>query len=152
MSSRCVTIVANQTEAHLPVMGRFRSGLWYQLAPVLSVPLRLDAICEAIQDRLAAGHPLVDDSVRPSLSAKDAPLLRATKSRSWKQMASKWCTYSLTWNDKGVHLDVSYRDKQGRWQYDGKKYRTFALDTPLETIVAVILEDVPVQMEALAAL
>ncbi len=152
MSKTHVLIVANKKEAHLPVLGILSSGMAHHLEPVMSIPLQLDAICDAIRNRLSYGNPPVDDSVGPQLIAKDSPLLRATKSRSWKQMATKWVNYLLSWTDEYVSLSTSYRDKQGRWQYDGKKYRRFPLDTPLESIVAVILADVHEQMEALAAL
>lgn len=152
MPGTLVNLVANQDEVYLPTMGRLPSGLWYELEPVIGAPLELHAVCEAIRNRLEAGNPPVDGSARPSMSVKDSALLRATKSRSWKQMASRWATYLLYLTDEEVQLDISYRDKQGRWQYDGKKARRFPLDTPLETIVAVILADVHEQMEALAAL
>jgi hypothetical protein len=48
-------------------------------------------------------------------------------------------------------VDISYRDKQGRWQNDPAKVRTFPLDTPLEDVLAVILEDIRSRPELLSA-
>jgi len=36
---------------------------------------------------------------------------------------------------------MSRLDKQGRWEWDPAKTRTFPADTPLPDIIAVILED-----------
>lgn len=142
MTRRLVVIVANNQVAHMPSVGQKRSGLWLIIDPVLTVPMNVEELTRAIEARLSLEHPRLDDSAMPPKTWRDDPLLRATNSRSWKQMAAKWFNYTISWSDRSIEVTMSRLDGRGRWEFDPSKTLQLPLDTPIEKIVSRIIDDV----------
>ena len=70
------------------------------------------------------------------------PVLTTTGARSWKELAKTGAAYTIDWTDKEIRVDMSRLDKKGRWEYDPEKTCTFPPDTPLDQIIAIIMEDI----------
>jgi hypothetical protein len=144
-----VSIVVYRGKAYLPVRARFESGIWTGIEPVLAAELNAEDLVAAIEKVIAAGHPVLPDPTREEWQKQRDPILAATKARSWKALARNGATFSIYQEDGEIEVDMSYTDKKGRWQFDPEKVRRFPQHTPLEEIVAVILEDVRSRPEVL---
>jgi hypothetical protein len=101
----------------------------------------------AVENVLAFGHPLLPNPTQEEVKKLRSPLLSATKARSWKELAQTGASYGIDWTDQRIRVDMSYRDKQGRWQNDPAKVRLFPLETALEDVLAVILADIHTRPE-----
>jgi len=112
------------------------------LEPVYIADLNIESLSLAVKKVLAAGHPYLPNPTREEMRRRKDPVLAATKARSWKELAKAGASYSIAWTDKEIQVSMSRRDKKGRWEWDPEKMRSFPLDTPLQEIVAVILEDI----------
>ena len=142
MNQRSVSIVIWQGKAYLPCQARIEAGMWMDVEPVYVSEIELGSLKMVVEKVLSFGHPLLPTPTQEDIKRMKSPLLAATKARSWKDLARAGASYGVDWTDQHVRVDMSYRDKQGRWQNDPAKVRTFPLDTPLEEVLAVILEDI----------
>jgi len=142
MNQRSVSIVIWQGKAYVPGQARIEAGMWMDVEPVYVSEIELGSLKVAVEKVLSFGHPLLPTPTQEDIKRMKSPLLAATKARSWKDLARAGASYGVDWTDQHVRVDMSYRDKQGRWQNDPAKVRTFPLDTPLEEVLAVILEDI----------
>lgn len=142
MNRRSVSIVVWQGKAYLPCQARIEAGMWMDVEPVYVSDIDLDSLQVSVEKVLSFGHPLLPTPTQEDVKRMKSPLLVATKARSWKDLARAGASYGIDWTDQHIRVDISYRDKQGRWQNDPAKVRTFPLDTPLEEVLTVILEDI----------
>lgn len=142
MNRRSVSIIIWQGKAYLPCQARIEAGMWMDIEPVYVSDIDLSGLKVTVEKVLSFGHPLLPTPSQEDVKGMKSPLLVATKARSWKELARAGASYGVDWTDQHVRVDMSYRDKQGRWQNDPAKVRTFPLDTPLEDVLAVILEDI----------
>lgn len=142
MRRQAVSIVVWRGKAYLPVQALLESGLWMDLEPVYVADLDPTSLLSAVEKVLIAGHPRLPDPTREEMQRRKDPILTATQARSWKELARTGAAYSIDWTDKEIRVDTSRLDKKGRWEWDPEKIRTFPPDTPLQDIVAVILEDI----------
>ncbi len=124
--------------------------MWMDVEPVYVSDIDLDSLQVSVEKVLSFGHPLLPTPTQEDVKRMKSPLLAATKARSWKDLARAGASYGIDWTDQHIRVDMSYRDKQGRWQNDPAKVRTFRLDTPLEDVLAVILEDIRARPELLS--
>lgn len=147
MRKQAVDIVVWHGKAYLPVKARLESGLWMDLEPVHVANLNTNDLLSAIEKVLAAGHPRLPDPTREEMRQRKDPVLTATKARNWKELARTGAAYSISWTDKEIQIYMSRLDKKGRWEWDPEKVRTFPPDTPLQDIIAVILEDIQARPE-----
>ena len=99
-------------------------------------------LSSAVAKVLAIGHPQLPTPTREELRQCRSPILAATKARSWRELARTGASYTISWTDKEIRVNMSRLDKKGRWEYDPEKRRTFPPDTSLQDIVAVVLEDI----------
>jgi len=139
---RLVGIYVWHGKAYLPVQARLESGMWMDLEPVYIADLNTKDLLLAIEKVLAAGHPRLPDPTREEMRQRKDPILKATKAHSWKELARTGAAYSISWTGEEITVYMSRLDKKGRWEYDPEKTRAFPPETPLEEIVAVILEDI----------
>lgn len=139
---RVVSIYVWHGKAYLPVQAQFESGVFVAIEPVYTANLNAEDLLAAVKMVLAAGHPRLPNPTREEMQQRKDPVLAATKARSWKELARTGAAYTTDWTDKEIRVDMSRLDKKGRWEYDPEKMRTFPPDTPLQDIVAVILEDI----------
>lgn len=151
MNRRSVSIVVWQGKAYLPCQARIEAGMWMDVDPVYVSDIDLDSLQVSVEKVLSFGHPLLPTPTQEDVKRMKSPLLAATKARSWRDLARAGASYGIDWTGQHIRVDMSYRDKQGRWQNDPAKVRTFPLDTPLEEVLAVILEDIRSRPELLSA-
>lgn len=142
MLNNSVGIVVWRSKAYFPCQGRFPSGIYADIEPVYAAELELGDFITTAQRVMARGISELPEVTAEEWRKRPDPILKATKARSWKELARAGASYGVDWTDQHVRVDMSYRDKQGRWQNDPAKVRMFPLDTPLEDVLAVILEDI----------
>ena len=142
MNRQLVGISVWRGKAYLPVEARIESGMWMDVEPVYTAGLNAEELLSAIEKVLAAGHPRLPDPTREEMRQRKDPVLRAARGRSWKELARTGASYTVGWTDKEIQVTMSRLDKKGRWEYDPDKMHTFPVDTPLQDIVDVILEDI----------
>ena len=123
--------------------------MWMDIEPVYVADTDVEDLKSSVEKVLAFGHPLLPNPTQEEMKRLKSPLLSATEARSWKELAQTGASYGIDWTDKHIRVDMSYRDKQGRWQNDPAKVRIFPPDTPLEDVIAVILADIRTRPEVL---
>jgi len=69
------------------------------------------------------------------------PMLRATKLRSWRQLAKVSASYMIRWGQEKVALSISQLDSRGRFEFPKSKKQIFPKNTSLDELVEVILWD-----------
>lgn len=151
MVTNIVDIVVYRGKAYLPTLGQFPSGIYAAIEPVQVAKLSVDDLVDATKKALARGISQLPEVTAEEWRKRSDPILKATKARSWKELGRIGTSYGMSWTDQNIRVDMSYRDKRGRWQNDPAKERTFPLDTPLEDVLAVILEDIRSQPELQAS-
>ena len=142
MQLRVVSIFVWRGRAYVPVQAQYESGIFTSVEPVLSVDLTLGELTSAVGTVLAAGHPHLPNPTRDEAQKRNDPVLMAAKASTLKKMMSAGASYGIAWTNKEVRVDMSRLDKKGRWEFDPAKVRVFPSDTPLEEVLAVILEDI----------
>lgn len=110
-------------KAYVPMKAQFESGIFVGTEPVTTAELSAEELLTAVGTVLSAGHPRLP-----------AP--------SWKELAKTGAAYTIDWTDKEIRVDMSRLNKKGRWEYDPEKTCTFPPDTPLDQIIAIIMEDI----------
>lgn len=147
MNRRSVNLVVWHGKAYLPCQARIEAGMWMDIEPVYVADVDVGSLKLAVENVLAFGHPLFPNPTQEEIKKLRSPLLSATKARSWKELAQTGASYGIDWTDKHIRVDMSYRDKQGRWQNDPAKVRLFPPETALEDVIAVILADIHTRPE-----
>jgi len=142
MIRQSIGIVVWHGKAYLPVQARLESGAWMDLEPVYIADLNIESLSSVIKKVLAAGHPYLPNPTQEEMRRRKSPILAATGARNWKELAKAGASYSIDWTDKEIQVSMSRLDKRGRWEWDPEKMRAFPPDTPLQEIVATILEDI----------
>ena len=137
-----VVIYVWHGKVYLPVQAHFETGGFLATERVHTAGLNAEELLSAVEKVLAAGHSTLPRPTREEMEQRKDPILAATKARSWKELAHTGASYVVGWTDKGVRIDMSRLDKKGRWEIDPEKVRILPPDTPLEDIIAVILEDI----------
>lgn len=139
---KAITLYVWHSWAYLPIQGRVEKGAWTNLDPVQVVQLKEDDLVRAMQEVLASGHPLVTEKEWEIIKQKSDPLLKATKARSWKQLAKEGAAYSIAILPDQVILYMTMVNRQGKWEFDPAKTITFPPDTDLSVLAQTILDDV----------
>lgn len=142
MRKQSVSIVVWHGKAYLPVKARLESGLWMDLEPVHVADLNTESLLSAIEKVLIAGHPRLPNPTQEEMRQREDPILKATGARSWKELARSGASYSISWTEGGIQVNMSRLDRKGKWEWDPEKMRAFPPDTSLREVLAVILEDI----------
>lgn len=140
--NKLVVIDIWKGKAYLPAQGQFESGIWADIEPVLVTSLDLKELAAAIQKVFDKGYIRLPEPTREEWQKRKSPILAATGARSWKELAYQGASYTIGWTEREVRVDMSRLDKKGRWENDPQRVHIFPLDTPLEAIAAIILDDV----------
>ena len=138
---KAVDVILWRGKAYLPTLVKIKSGGWIDREPVYTARLEVKDLVLAIKKVLSAGQLCVPPPTKAEMQRQGDPLLNATGARSWKALAKEGAAYSISWTDKGIEISISQLDKKGRWVWDPAKHHILPLDTPLEEIAALILED-----------
>jgi hypothetical protein len=150
MLNKSVGIVVWRGKAYFPAPGRFPSGIYADIEPVYVAELELGDLIAAAEKIIALGISQLPEVTVEEWRKRSDPILKATQASSWKELARTGASYGIGWTDQRVRVDMSYRDKQGRWQNDPAKVRIFPPDTPLADVIAVVLADIRTRPEVLA--
>ena len=147
MLDKSVDIVVWRGKAYFPALGRFPSGIYTAIEPVYVAELKSNELIIAAEKIIALGISPVPEVTVEEWRKRSDPILKATRARSWRRLGQMGASYGISWTEQHIRVDMSYRDKQGRWQNDPAKVRIFPLDMPLEEIIAVILADIQTRPE-----
>jgi hypothetical protein len=139
--SRSIAIVAYKGQAFLPtlVQSPERYGGFWDVEPVHCVDMTSESLLFIIRQLLSNGHEVMSHHpTAEEIKHRDNPLVRATGVRDWKVLDRHSIGYYINWLEDSVELLIT-RTGSGEW--DTKKSRTLPLDTSLEGIIEVILDD-----------
>lgn len=142
MPHAVVGIYVWRGKAYLPVQAQLESGVFMDIEPVYTAELNAEELLAAVEKVLAAGHPRRPHPTWEEMRRRKDPVLAATGARNWKELARSGASYDIEWTGKEIIVNISRLDKQGRWEWDPVKRRIFPPDTPLQDIIAIILEDI----------
>ena len=117
------------------------------IEPVYTVDSTVDKVLAALEKAIATGHPQIPPPTKEDMEKWQDPILAASGTKSWKQLAKNSASYNIFWAENQIFLYLSRLDKQGRFEPDPKKTKIFPKNTPLRVIVEVILADVNTRPE-----
>lgn len=140
MAIKSAVLTFKNGKSYIPVLGRTDSGLYFETEPVFICDIDLDEIKTIIDKLQIIGHPYIQILKKEDRMKEEKKLLYIYGERSWKELAKKGFSYTLSWGNQLV-ITFSRLDKQGRWEYDPEKTRLFPIETPLEEIIQVIIDD-----------
>jgi hypothetical protein len=149
MLNNSVGIVVWRGKAYFPAQGRFPSGIYADIEPVYVAEPESGDLIAAAEKILALGISHLPEVTAEEWRKRSDPILKVTKARSWKELGRTGASYGIAWTDQHIRVDMSFRDKQGRWQNDPAKVCILPSDTPLEDIIGVILADIRTRPEVL---
>jgi hypothetical protein len=115
--AQSVGLIIYKNKAYVPVEAQTEAGFYFAVEPVFTTP------------------------TLEEMKKKDV-ILSITGAKSWKALAKNGASYPISWSKDGITLYMSRLDKKGRFETDPNKTRVFSRETPLQTIVEAILEDV----------
>ena len=128
------------TKVYLPTMASVSIG-WFSTEPVITCHQEQIEICRSIRLLMQHGNPELSADEFALRRKERGAMLKATKLRSWKQLAQASKLYSLVWTEDEIILYYKRQDgKRGAWE--GYKTEKFPIETSLESIIQLILNDV----------
>jgi len=139
ITSASITIY--KEKVYLPVIGKTYSGLFVDTNPVFICNPILEEMVINLNKVQEIGHPNIEINSSEDRLKHVNIMLKATATKSWKELARLGYCYTLGWSTKGTLLEMSRMDKQGRWEYDPLKTKRLPLDTPYNDLIQVILDD-----------
>lgn len=143
MAPKLVGIIILNGKAYIPSLAETTSGMLIQIDPIIESEIQEDKLVEAINKILLTPRPQIPDISRDEWKKRKDPVLKATKVRSWKELAIKGASIGLEWTNQGIKLDIPKLDKkEGRWEVDPTSEITFPISTPLRDIVRVVIEKI----------
>ena len=142
MDFRTVSILVWQKKAYIPETAFYGSGIIALVEPVHIVELSLEPLVAAVREARDAVHERLPTPTAEEARKRKDPVLKYTGAKSLKELAKTGAGYSIDWTPTEIRIDMSRLDKKGRFETDSEKTRIFPPDTPLETLVTVVLDDV----------
>jgi hypothetical protein len=139
---RNVSIVVWQGKAYIPVSTQLELGGWLDQDPVYKTDLNMESMRSAIENVLQAQDSDLSSAVDEERKKKKDPILRATKAKSWYELAKTGASYSIDWLEDMIRVDMTYPGAKHKFQFDPDKTQEFSTNTKLTNILAVILEDI----------
>lgn len=140
MSIDSAVIIIKNDKVFIPVLGKTKSGLYIDNEPVFICDVDKGQILENIKNVYDIGHPLLQILNSSDRKEHEKVMLKATGARSWKELGRTGICYTLGWGNQLV-VTFSRLDKRGRWEYDPNKTKKLALDTSIEEVIQLILDD-----------
>jgi len=134
-------VIVRKGKAYIPVHAKSEGGPYYLIEPVFTVDLTVDDLLAALSNAIAAGHPQIPPPTKEDMKKCQDPILRASGTKSWKQLAKNGASYNIFWSENQTILYMSRLDNQGRFEPDPNKTKTFPKDTEMRVIVEAILAD-----------
>ena len=141
MKISIASITIWKEKVYMPATGKTDSGLFMDIEPILICDISLEEMIENLDKVRKSGHPLIHVNSPEDLKRHTSLMLKATGTRSWKELARTGYCYVITWGEKETRIEMSRLDKQSRWEYDPTKVRRLPLDTPLKEVIQIILDD-----------
>lgn len=138
---KMATIIIHKDRAYLPVNAEIEGGPYFVIEPVFEANLQVDSVVSALEKILEIGHPKIPAPTKEEMKKRKDPILRATGTTSWDQLAKEGLAYTIYWTPEQVILYLSSTDKKGRFSNVGRT-QTFSGDVTLTTIVEAVLEDI----------
>lgn len=134
-------IIIRKNKAFIPVLGKTDSGLFVGINPIFVTKVEINEIKDALLQVNDLGHPRVQILTSEDRKFHAKTMLRATGAKSWKELGRTGYCYTLSGNEKSGYLYISRLDEKGRWEYDPEKEHAFSLDTPIENVIQIIIDD-----------
>lgn len=135
-------------KAYVPTQGQYESGIFVDIDPVYITSINVEQMGKAIRTVKEVGHKKIPDpKTREEFLARKDPILSATGTRNWKQLAKTGASYNIAWTEKEVRIDMSRLNKKGVWEFDLEKVRKLPPDSSIEQIAEIILEDLKTRPE-----
>lgn len=148
---KSVLIYVYRGRAYIPMQVEAEGGILLDTDPVLVVHLELNELVQAAEQLLESGHPRIITPSRQEMKAHARVALRATKTHSWAELGRDGTAYNLVWEEDKTLVIMHRPDKKGRWEPDPLRSRQLPPDTSIQDIVQVILDDVRLRPDLLAA-
>jgi len=130
-------------KAYLPTQVRFEMEGSIDSEPVYCCDIHPTEIVKALEIVLETQKqrlPL-QESMKEIYEQAASVILRATKLRSWKQLAKVSASYMIVWDQDKIALSISQLDSKGRFEFPKSKKQVFPKNTSLDKLVEVILRD-----------
>lgn len=138
-----VYLVVKDGRAFIESNGKSESGLTVTTEPIFECPLELEAITTAVTQVAHAGYRLLSheelDRLLNPKNPKNSPILKATRSTSWRSPKRSAAFYSIQTLDSETKWVVFLHNPTKKARYISQE---FPISTPFETLIEVILEDV----------
>jgi len=135
------SVIIYKDQAYVPIQGLVEEGPFYLcIEPVTPTNLDQWELAQALLASYEFGNP-VTEAVDYKEYQKLDPILKASKARSWKQLAKQGASYGIEWLNDKVTVYMSKLDSKGRFVDDLEKQHQFSSDVDMEVIASVILED-----------
>jgi hypothetical protein len=141
MDIRLATMTIWDDKAFVTSEGRYRNGIFTNIEPVYVVSPMLKELVPVIQAILSTEPTLLPDPTKQEIKARQDLLPRVTGAGSWKRLGQRGISYVIELSPKGIVLEMSRLDANGRWEFDPNKQTKFALDTDLSVIIQAALDD-----------
>jgi hypothetical protein len=140
-------IIAMKGKAYLATKGLTEAGYYHDIDPVYVTNLCLDELVKAVEHLFLTGNPRIPT---PSLhdldyrSKKNDPMLRATNTKSWKELAinAMWYTIALRKDKYFLYIQEPDNKYKGYFKVDPVKTYSFPPETKLQDIVKIVLDDI----------
>ncbi len=142
MIYRGVGITIWKARAYLPSYAQHKHGTIIQVEPVYISDLNEKELVKSVKKVLSSEMKVLPTPTKEEWKKRKDPLLAATGAKSWLELARKGGAYGIEWIPQGIRLDILRVDKKGRWEIDPAKVQIFKIDTPIDEIIKVILEDI----------
>lgn len=154
-----VSMTVRQGKAYLPTLYRSEKyHLYARREPVLVADLTLEGLLAAIEHMKVRGNPSIELPEDPEEwrrwvreAKRRGPELKAAGVKSWKEFGQKARAYEIDWTDEKVIVQMSKPFAKGGFTFDRRGTLEFPPDTPLRTIVKVILADIQSNPELLTS-
>lgn len=145
-----LNMTVRRGKAYLPtVYWNEKYGLYLPREPVMVVDLTPESLKTAVEQSIKRGNPSIDLSPEPDETKifirearRPAPELKAAGVKSWKQFGQQARAYAIIWTEEVVYVQMSRPFEKGGFTYDTAGTHKLPPDTPLETIVGMIMDHI----------
>ncbi len=140
MIEAAVGIVITGGKVYVPTLAKTSIG-FFEIEPVITANANVTDLAQTITQARNQGNPVLSDEQLEKQRKQKLTILKATKQSSQKKLAKHGASYTIIWTDKHISLSMSKLDNKGRWVSDEKKQRKLPLDTSIEEIANLIMQD-----------
>ena len=133
-------VIVYKDKVYIPTSARLEGG-HLQIEPVYTASLAAHELAQVLKQVAAAGNPTIPMPTREEFQRRRDPVLNAAGVPSWTALARHGAAYAISWSSSEILLDMSMRDKKGRFVWDPEKTKRWPPETDFQTIAEAILED-----------